>query len=1396
MNTEKRYQWKRFWCPKEGTYALDARGYLLDPRSEDSKYYQTDAVDWETFADIPCLVLLGEPGIGKSHALEDFTSRREKEVNAESDLLYLDLRAYGDDGRLLKDIFESKKFNNWLNSKRTLEIVLDSLDECLIHVKTVAPMLITELKKYPVSRLRLRIACRTSEWPVLLHQELPGIWGVDNYREYELVPLRRVDVAAAALDEGLDADAFLKNIEERSMVPFAIKPITLIMLLQQYQRPEGLGGNIVELYRSYCLYLCRETSVFRRDIGAKGLLEPPLRLAVAERIAAISMFCKRASIYKGLNEPDPEDVTLFDMTGGTESIDGAITQVTEAVLQDVLGTGLFAGGTGERHVWRHWTYAEFLAARYLIRHNLSIDQVGDLIFSRHKSDVEGSRVVPQLKEIAAWSAAMNPDLFKEMLKSDPQILLRSFVAGTDVSMRKELTDSLLQKASGEQITDFDIRPLYRVLAHPGLADQLRPYITDPKKGFLVRRMAIDIAETCQAQELVEDLVAMALDGREDLNERYQAAYAVAQIGDRNVKQRLRPLLMAGDIDVDDSLKGCALKALWPNHIITAEELFSHITKPKRPNLYGVYRHFLGQELMPYLRVSDLPVALSWIYRQPKSEAHEIDTLQDLTANILEMGWDNLDEREILEGFCAVSIKRIENFQPILGDRAGREKPGINLDDVPKRRSLIKAIVRKMSEAQSKTTWEHLYFACLLRQSDFSWLMEKIPTSRSEVERGMWAKLVLRIFEWDTKEMEELWNAKESFPSLESIFGPLFSPIDLDSETAATLKRVHQSQERGQTSQKEEPHPPLQEILTDRLDKVETGDTDSWWILTSEMTLRPKHGKYYYDDELKSDLTSTPGWDAIDEPTRVKVVRAAYEYLLQGDPRNNDWFGKNIFHRPAAAGYKALLLLQKLSPERLNDLSDKIWEKWSPIVLAYPDSAVADAKEPKESLVTLAYRHASGAVIKVLLALIDKDNEDHGHIFVLRKMERAWDTALENAILEKAKDARLKPAAAGDLIEQLFENGKSIDEIRGICVGFLGERNLPEGPCHERAIYCASLLLIYGGEKGWEIVRKILESEPDFGSKLIAEVARRGHHQAGIIARNLAERSVADFYVWLAENFPQSEDPEMDGAHFVGPRESVATFRDALLSELREKGTPEAVTAIRGIAKRLPNLASIKFTAFAARQIAMRKTWSGNSPKEILNLAKNNDNRLIDNEEQLLTVVIASLKRYQLLLLGEKSAVYDLWNTNDWTPKEENLVSDHVARYLEMDLQGRGIIVNREVQIRRGEETDIHIVAIREKQDGSRDQVRVITEVKGCWHAEVKTAMETQLRDRYLRENQCGHGLYLVAWFLCDKWKDESRKKKTPQWSLEEARTFFEDQARTLSRPGETLAAFVLDARLR
>jgi len=76
-------------------------------------------------------------------------------------------------------------------------------------------------------------------------------------------------------------------------------------------------------------------------------------------------------------------------------------------------------------------------------------------------------------------------------------------------------------------------------------------------------------------------------------------------------------------------------------------------------------------------------------------------------------------------------------------------------------------------------------------------------------------------------------------------------------------------------------------------------------------------------------------------------------------------------------------------------------------------------------------------------------------------------------------------------------------------------------------------------------------------------------------------------------------------------------------------------------------------------------------------------------------------------------------------------------------------------------------------------------------------MKTQLIDRYLDETRCQHGLYLIGWFNCPQWTtNDSRQKKAPKLSLEEARTQFDSQARQLSQAGVTVRAFVMNTALR
>jgi len=128
---------------------------------------------------------------------------------------------------------------------------------------------------------------------------------------------------------------------------------------------------------------------------------------------------------------------------------------------------------------------------------------------------------------------------------------------------------------------------------------------------------------------------------------------------------------------------------------------------------------------------------------------------------------------------------------------------------------------------------------------------------------------------------------------------------------------------------------------------------------------------------------------------------------------------------------------------------------------------------------------------------------------------------------------------------------------------------------------------------------------------------------------------------------------------------------------------------------------------------------------------------------------------------------------------------------------------REVQARnlhgrgRGESTDIVVTATPIGDSEAKRPVTVIVESKGCWNKELLTAMQQQLKGRYLIDEGHRCGLYLVAWFKCDAWNDESdtRRRSVPDWTFDLAVAQFDQQAEALSDGDYRLRAVVIDARL-
>lgn len=244
----KRYNWTRFWVPREGQIALDD-GYLSDPESEYTPYYSSDATTLASIQDVGVLILLGEPGIGKTDALEQEKERILAQIKLESgQLLYLNLADYSSDALLVRDLFEGEAFNSLKAGQHRLYLFLDSLDECRLTIPKISTLLFDRLKSAPVDRLFLRITCRGAVWPSSFEQGIKGLWGEKSVGIYSLAPLRRNDVLTACVAEGLDGHTFLQEVNSKNAIPFANRPISLQFLLNIFRRDKILPQTSAELY--------------------------------------------------------------------------------------------------------------------------------------------------------------------------------------------------------------------------------------------------------------------------------------------------------------------------------------------------------------------------------------------------------------------------------------------------------------------------------------------------------------------------------------------------------------------------------------------------------------------------------------------------------------------------------------------------------------------------------------------------------------------------------------------------------------------------------------------------------------------------------------------------------------------------------------------------------------------------------------------------------------------------------------------------------------------------------------------------------------------------------------------------------------------------------------------
>ncbi len=1188
------HAWKRFWCPREGRLVFDAHGFLLDPEQQ-GRTRITDAASFEEIRNIPCLLLVGEPGMGKSHVIEQLGSEKPTDRQFVERVLLTDLRFHRNPQT---DIFQHPAFQEWIKGACRLRLFIDSLDECA--EKDFARQLVGKLREGHIKNLWLRIACRTAELPPFLEDELRKLWQSETLvRVFELAPLRRKDVEIAA---GEDARRFVDEVIRREAVSLAIKPITLRFLLRAYQPHRGLLNRRWDLYSEGCRILAEESSKTRRADAPRSTA----RLAVATRIAAACTLGQKVAIQMAPNLGDVPADALYadDLAGGTEEIHH---HVDRAIIHETLCTSLFSGRGPERMGIAHQTYAEFLTARFLHARKLDVDGL------MHVLSI-GGRIVPGLHEVAAWVASIDEGFRRAILKSDPLVLMRSDMAMAGDAEKGALVEALFQRIDAREMIDL-VRESYVRLKHPRLHEQLGPRIADRGAYFMVRRAAMNIAAACEVRTLQTLLADVALDENDDVHLRAQAAAAATSIGDDDTLKRLRPLAegRCGE-DPDDQLKGYALGALWPK-FMDAETLFACITPIKQKNFYGSYQAFLRRDVMEHLADDDLPIALAWAATlSPRSEYDW--TFEGLSDEIVERAWKTTQNTGVLDALVQLARVRLEGFGGLFyhqKDGPSRFVPA----DVAKKR-FVRAYIERGSD--SLPQYAMLRGAGLLPKNTLTWMLKKLGASSSARLRSRWSAFIRDGWKHDvltvdrngqgqstlTAQLVELiLDARKRHRELRAALGPYFIKMDLEDPAVRQLQNnwleVQDKEKRRHESSSAPPKRPTREESIEKcLAGIESGQVrDFWWLPFA--LWQNKFGGTDYSSQ--PDITTSPGWENANEETRERILHAARSFIRRRGPKPDEWLGKNVVYWPAVAGYLAIWLLYKEKSQWFEQISDALWKRWAAIVVSYRPALHDDAEvETKRALVKRAYRAAPNECRNILRrhldAKIDLDDSDADNIPLL---DACWDDAIGALMLDRAGNASTKPRLLASIVGQAIQHGtpgarEHVETLLGLPI--------PEDAAtRERIKSVASAIFRNAPDAGWPIVWPVLQAEPDLGRSIMLDVVNLVAWGNTALWRRLSEDDAADAYIWLEQQFPPKDDPDLFPAKMrsVGPRESLAWARGNLLKDLAERGTKDSIKALERILQSLPGNDRISWALIRAREVTLQRTWRPLRLDEVIKL---------------------------------------------------------------------------------------------------------------------------------------------------------------------------------------------------
>lgn len=1362
------YDWKRCWYKRGRDLPLE-NGFL---KPMDLKYVQdTDVVfTFDKISDKPCLILLGDAGLGKTTALSQIVTDLEQKPNREIDFLNFDLRLISSDSKLDSIIFQHPTFVKWINGNHKLCLFLDSLDEGLLHIGLLGDLLLEKLKVLDISRLQLRIACRTGVFPSELEDELLEIWGKENFEILELAPLTAKDVVTACEKCNINSKEFFYIIYNKQIESLARSPVTLDMLLRMYnENNNDIPLSKLRIYEEGCRILCKEVNRKRsQNKSLSGNVPTDKRMKIAMLLGAITLFCNKGLIVNRRAEDNELSIDEFI------SVSYDKFQYNMNDIYEVLGSSLFTEKGQNEYTWAHLSYAEFFAAKFAQNNKFSTEQILSLIL---QSEDNNNRVIPQLHYTTAWIASFNDEVFYHIIERDPDVLCLSDVAQMDDRRRKLLVDSLLDRYNicNEYFRNGN-QSFYKNLKHESLSSQLTTFIRDKNKTDFSKRIVLHIAYECRLSEMAPEILNLVKKCYYS-GLAWDALNTYFHICDDDKKKESLELLE----HVPETLAELIFENLYPCYI-SLDGIYNYLINNRFTS-----DHFYGHvvSILKLLTVNDLAILINKFFVN-LNDAEKNISYNCVIDILLIHSWASLSEDKIYKEWINLAMKRLVIIGTPITQTSFVNSFEVDFTDnfksnFTRRICLIKEIWKSDNEFDIiKIINSKLE---IIGRDDISNILAYIENEVDKPFNEWLFLLLLKIFE-PNKAKESMYY-EQVFIKLNDIKTKLYKIPQIKEDVNKTKLECDKKCYNLKNTQLFGDAPDKAK-LTDILKDIKQDVVKYWPDLIKNIYEK----LYFLMNYSNYGITDSRGWKLLSESERVICSEAAHEFLLMFEKENYiiDSFGRNL--RPILS---AIELVWETGDDKNITWSSQMWEK----MFDYIINPNASGYRFEKVYFKLAYIYAPDKVIRLLLdELTNKrqlGSQYSSRNIAEKRAKICGDAFLISTIKQTLNTKRIALTSRGDLYKLIIDiDYKNEEYVSNVINGRFNDIS-----SYKYALEAGCSLMDKAHDGGRNIITTIIKSsnQNDINFMILLIIRYSQERREYTFLKLWGMEDLVFLYLFIHNNQEKL-------TKYLSNKYNE--WKMLLLREFEEKKDILSRTNLYNLYNNVPDCELIQASWEKIRMTYFRETWTPPDINTIIEMLDNLKTKPITNGRQLMDVVRDTLLIFEKEMIKSENPITDLlWNKYDdiRLPKDEESLSNLLKTFIDKDLGERGVIVNREVQVFHkqggipGERIDIKVdlphYGIISKS------VKLYIEIKGCWNPGLETSMKTQLVERYMLNRDCIHGIYLIGWYNCPQWSLNKDTRIPPKYSYAEAKKKFEEQSLLLSKEYNVYVnAIVLDLSLK